>query len=109
MTTNRWIRLGTAVMLAACLSAGTAAAEDKYRVAMVVKNLGNGFFDAAHPGGEEADHERPALVELRDHRAVAVVQDQRRARVQHGVAALERGPVHRPGHCIPPITVVRRS
>ncbi|HEY6177708.1 MAG TPA: rhamnose ABC transporter substrate-binding protein [Kofleriaceae bacterium] len=54
MTTNRWIRLGTAVMLAACLSAGTAAAEDKYRVAMVVKNLGNGFFDAAHQGGEEA-------------------------------------------------------
>src|ERR1051325_416596 len=54
MTTNRWIRLGTAVMVAACLSAGTAAAEGKLRVAMVVKNLGNGFFDAAHQGGEEA-------------------------------------------------------
>lgn len=54
MTTNKWMRVGTAVVLAACLSAGTAVAEGKYRVAMVVKNLGNGFFDAAHQGGEEA-------------------------------------------------------
>lgn len=53
-TTNKWIRLGTAVVLAACLSAGTAVAEGKYRVALVVKNLGNGFFDAAHQGGNEA-------------------------------------------------------
>ena len=54
MTMNQWMRLGTAVALAACLSAGTAVAEGKYRVAMVVKNLGNGFFDAAHQGGDEA-------------------------------------------------------
>lgn len=54
MTTNKWMRLGIAVVAAACLSAGTAVAEGKYRVAMVVKNLGNGFFDAAHQGGEEA-------------------------------------------------------
>jgi rhamnose transport system substrate-binding protein len=54
MTTNKWLRLGTAVVLAACLSAGTAVAGAKYRVAMVVKNLGNGFFDAARQGGDEA-------------------------------------------------------
>ena len=54
MTMNNWIRMATGVVVAACLSAGTAAAEDKYRVALVVKNLGNGFFDAAHQGGEEA-------------------------------------------------------
>jgi rhamnose transport system substrate-binding protein len=57
MTMNKWMRLGTAVALAVGLSAGTAAAEGKYRVAMVVKNLGNGFFDAAHQGGEEAAKE----------------------------------------------------
>jgi rhamnose transport system substrate-binding protein len=57
MTTNKWMRLGIAVVLAACLSAGTAVAEGKYRVAMVVKNLGNGFFDAAHQGGDEAAKE----------------------------------------------------
>lgn len=54
MTMNKWLRLGTLLVAAACLSAGTAAAEGKYRVAMVVKNLGNGFFDAAHQGGDEA-------------------------------------------------------
>jgi rhamnose transport system substrate-binding protein len=36
---------------------GTAACEkknEKTRIAMVVKNLGNGFFDAAHQGADEA-------------------------------------------------------
>jgi rhamnose transport system substrate-binding protein len=32
----------------------TKAASDKIRIAMVVKNLGNGFFDAAHEGAKEA-------------------------------------------------------
>jgi len=31
-----------------------AAAADKVRIAMVVKSLGNGFFDAAHEGAKEA-------------------------------------------------------
>jgi rhamnose transport system substrate-binding protein len=34
--------------------ADTKAATDKIRIAMVVKNLGNGFFDAAHEGAKEA-------------------------------------------------------
>jgi rhamnose transport system substrate-binding protein len=55
MTTKQWMRFATAaVVTAAWMSAGTAAAETKYRVALLVKNLGNGFFDAAHQGGEEA-------------------------------------------------------
>jgi len=55
MTKQQRIRLGTwAALVATCLSAATAAAETRYRVAMVVKNLGNGFFDAAHQGGDEA-------------------------------------------------------
>jgi rhamnose transport system substrate-binding protein len=55
MTKQQRIRLGTwVVLVATCLSAASAAAETKYRVAMVVKNLGNGFFDAAHQGGDEA-------------------------------------------------------
>jgi rhamnose transport system substrate-binding protein len=54
MTTNKWVRIAAAVLATACLSAGTAAAETKYRVVLLVKNLGNGFFDAAHQGGEEA-------------------------------------------------------
>src|SRR5258706_2074927 len=57
-TKNKWMRIAaTAVLAAACMSAGTAAAEDKYRVALLVKNLGNGFFDAAHQGGDEAAKE----------------------------------------------------
>ena len=57
MTMNKWLRLGTVMALAICLAAGTAVAEGKYRVALVVKNLGNGFFDAAHQGGDEAAKE----------------------------------------------------
>src|SRR5678815_5721730 len=58
MTTKKWIRMATAAVLAtACMFAGSAAAEGKYRVALLVKNLGNGFFDAAHQGGDEAAKE----------------------------------------------------
>ena len=56
MTTSKWIRTAV-VLVTACMLAGTAAAESKYRVALVVKNLGNGFFDAAHAGGDEAAKE----------------------------------------------------
>jgi rhamnose transport system substrate-binding protein len=56
--TRKWIRaVLTGLVAAAWLSAGTAAAAGKMRVALVVKNLGNGFFDAAHEGGEEAAKE----------------------------------------------------
>jgi rhamnose transport system substrate-binding protein len=56
--TRKWIRaVLTGLVAAALLSAGTAAAAGKMRVALVVKNLGNGFFDAAHEGGEEAAKE----------------------------------------------------
>jgi rhamnose transport system substrate-binding protein len=51
----RWIL--PAVVAAAWLGGGTAVAADRYRVAMLVKNLGNGFFDAAHEGGEQAAKE----------------------------------------------------
>jgi rhamnose transport system substrate-binding protein len=34
--------------------AAAGAAGDKIKIAMVVKNLGNGFFDAAHAGAKEA-------------------------------------------------------
>ncbi|TFW34938.1 rhamnose ABC transporter substrate-binding protein [Massilia horti] len=40
----------------ACLSA-CEKKSDKTRIAMVVKNLGNGFFDAAHQGADEAAKE----------------------------------------------------
>ena len=43
----------TAAVLAAGL-AFSAQAADKMKVAMVVKTLGNGFFDAAHQGADEA-------------------------------------------------------
>ncbi len=57
MTTTRWLRwILTSALLAASLQAGTASAEE-LRVAMVVKNLGNGFFEAARDGGNEAAKE----------------------------------------------------
>jgi rhamnose transport system substrate-binding protein len=56
-TKNKWMRVAIAVLAAACMSTGTAAAENKVRVALLVKNLGNGFFDAAHQGGDEAAKE----------------------------------------------------
>ncbi|MDR3515925.1 MAG: rhamnose ABC transporter substrate-binding protein [Azospirillaceae bacterium] len=48
--------LFASVVAATALIAGTASA-DNVRIAMVVKNLGNGFFDAAHDGGQEAAKE----------------------------------------------------
>jgi rhamnose transport system substrate-binding protein len=47
--------LVSAALLA--LQAGAALAADKVKIAMVVKSLGNGFFDAAHEGGNEAAKE----------------------------------------------------
>jgi rhamnose transport system substrate-binding protein len=48
-----------AIAAAAALAAGStvAAAADKVKIAMVVKSLGNGFFDAAHEGGNAAAKE----------------------------------------------------
>jgi rhamnose transport system substrate-binding protein len=53
MTTTwmKWI-LSSAVLGCAWLAAGAASAET--RIAMVVKNVGNGFFEAARDGGMEA-------------------------------------------------------
>src|SRR5271157_2201276 len=48
--------MGTA-SIAAASGVAPARAEDKVRVAMVVKSLGNGFFDSCHDGGEEAAKE----------------------------------------------------
>jgi rhamnose transport system substrate-binding protein len=53
------LKLKTLVLAvaAAGVLAGTAGCEkksEKTRIAMVVKNLGNGFFDAAHQGADEA-------------------------------------------------------
>lgn len=57
MTTTRWPRwILTSAVVAASLPAVTASAEE-LRVAMVVKNLGNGFFEAARDGGNEAAKE----------------------------------------------------
>jgi rhamnose transport system substrate-binding protein len=52
---TKWLRLALAAAFVSALSIGrsTASAED-LRVAMVVKNLGNGFFEAARDGGMEA-------------------------------------------------------
>lgn len=50
-------RLLLAAMAVGVLGATVAGCEkkpEKTRIAMVVKNLGNGFFDAAHQGAEEA-------------------------------------------------------
>jgi len=43
-----------ALMLATIALSAPASAADKVRIAMVVKSLGNGFFDAAHEGANEA-------------------------------------------------------
>ncbi|HEX4511497.1 MAG TPA: rhamnose ABC transporter substrate-binding protein [Burkholderiaceae bacterium] len=43
--------------LALAVVAAPANAADKVKIAMVVKSLGNGFFDAAHEGGNEAAKE----------------------------------------------------
>jgi rhamnose transport system substrate-binding protein len=46
-----------ATVLAVGSMLGTSASADNVRIAMVVKNLGNGFFDAARDGGNEAAKE----------------------------------------------------
>ncbi|WP_432383670.1 rhamnose ABC transporter substrate-binding protein [Duganella sp. P38] len=43
-----------AALLATLAGCGKQPADDKVRIAMVVKNLGNGFFDAAHNGATQA-------------------------------------------------------
>ena len=45
------------VIAGAGVGVGPALAADKLRIAMVVKALGNGFFDACHDGGVEAAKE----------------------------------------------------
>src|SRR5438270_5070177 len=57
-TTMRFSRR-TTLSLAAAFAfgisvTGSAEAAGKIRIAMLVKSLGNGFFDAAHQGGDEA-------------------------------------------------------
>jgi rhamnose transport system substrate-binding protein len=53
------LAVGMLAGLAGCgdKQAAPKAATDKVRIAMVVKNLGNGFFDAAHEGAKEAAKE----------------------------------------------------
>jgi rhamnose transport system substrate-binding protein len=43
--------------LALVVASGPAASGEKVKIAMVVKSLGNGFFDAAHEGGNAAAKE----------------------------------------------------
>ncbi|WP_152046222.1 rhamnose ABC transporter substrate-binding protein [Aureimonas psammosilenae] len=50
-------RMAVLAALAASLMAGTAAQAADTRIALVVKSLGNGFFDAANKGAEEAAKE----------------------------------------------------
>ena len=47
----------TAAAIIAAGFAFNAQAADKMKIAMVVKTLGNGFFDAAHQGADEAAKE----------------------------------------------------
>jgi rhamnose transport system substrate-binding protein len=46
-----------ASVLALVAASAPGAAAEKVKIAMVVKSLGNGFFDAAHEGGKEAAKE----------------------------------------------------
>jgi rhamnose transport system substrate-binding protein len=58
MTTTKWLRsIVVAAVLGAVWLAGHTASADNARIAMVVKNLGNGFFEAARDGGQEAAKE----------------------------------------------------
>ena len=57
---NNLLKFLVATLAVAAIGAGTAGCEkksEKIRIAMVVKNLGNGFFDAAHTGAKEAARE----------------------------------------------------
>ena len=49
--------IAVAASALALVAAAPAGAADKVRIAMVVKSLGNGFFDAAHEGGNAAAKE----------------------------------------------------
>ena len=50
-------RIAIATGLAASLMGTTALAQDNVRIALVAKSLGNGFFEAAARGAEEAAEE----------------------------------------------------
>lgn len=50
-------KLTAGLTLAACLMGTSAMAQDKVRIALVVKALGIGFFEAANKGAEEAAKE----------------------------------------------------
>ena len=52
---KRFITIAAATLFA--WQVGPALGADKVKIAMVVKSLGNGFFDAAHEGGKEAAKE----------------------------------------------------
>ena len=55
--TNTWMKLAMRPAIAAAVLLGANAFAADLRVAMVVKSLGNGFFDAARDGGKEAAKE----------------------------------------------------
>ncbi len=57
MKRRTFTKLTTGLTLAACLMGTSAMAQDKLRIALVVKALGIGFFEAAHKGAEEAAKE----------------------------------------------------
>jgi rhamnose transport system substrate-binding protein len=56
-TMSFWKTIILPAALAASLVASPAVAQDKVRIALVVKSLGNGFFEAAHRGAQEAAKE----------------------------------------------------
>ncbi len=54
MNIRRLLLAAMAVGVLGATAAGCQKKPEKTRIALVVKNLGNGFFDAAHQGAEEA-------------------------------------------------------
>ncbi|MFQ5973677.1 MAG: rhamnose ABC transporter substrate-binding protein [Alphaproteobacteria bacterium] len=54
---ERFLKTVLAALVVLAFAASGAEAQDKVRIAMVVKNLGNAFFDAAHDGGLQAAEE----------------------------------------------------
>lgn len=57
MKRRTFTTLTAGLTLAACLMGSSAMAQDKMRIALVVKALGIGFFEAANKGAEEAAKE----------------------------------------------------
>ncbi|TQS70870.1 rhamnose ABC transporter substrate-binding protein [Rhodobacteraceae bacterium] len=57
MSISRRILMMTSLMAGAAFMAGPVAAQDPVRIAIVAKSLGNGFFEAAARGAEEAAKE----------------------------------------------------